>query len=125
LRVDELHQRQTPERVPSGGQGSGIGPGIVVKGYRLKAIVACPAVPEIRDAAWTVLYPLGGGDWLAALGAGILFGQIAEISSGHGASPFAFVVANWTGLLPDKSAPPAVYNSSPAICLLNGRTIIV
>src|SRR5713226_7070748 len=34
--------------------------------------------------------------------------------------PFAFLLlANWTGLLPDRSAP-CPYNSSTAICLLNG-----
>src|SRR5436190_6957752 len=86
---DEVDQRCISEGVPSGGQGFEIGLGIVVKGHRLEAVITCPAVPEIGYAARTVFNPLRGGDWLAALGAGILFGQIAEIYSGHGASPFA------------------------------------
>jgi hypothetical protein len=62
-------------------------------------------MPEIRDAARAVFNPFGGGDRLAALGAGISLRQRAEIESGHGAPPFAvFSLANGTGLLPDNSA---------------------
>src|SRR5712671_8157890 len=109
-RVDEGDQRYSPERVPSGGQdsggqGSGFRLGIVVKGDCLEAIVAHPAAPQVGDAAGTVLNPVRGGDGLAALGAGILLGQIAEIS-GHGASPFCLLLkANWTGWLPDRVPP--------------------
>jgi hypothetical protein len=107
--VDEADQRYGSERVPSGGQGFELGLGIVVKGHRLEAVMACLAVPEVGYAARAVFNPLGSGDRLAALGAGILFGQIAEIYSGHGASPFAsflFTVGtNWTGLLPDRVPP--------------------
>src|SRR4051812_8840544 len=57
-RVDEADQRYSPERVPSGGQGSGgqgsgFRLGIVVKGDCLEAIVARPAAPQIGDAAGT------------------------------------------------------------------------
>jgi hypothetical protein len=48
-------------------------------------------MPEIGDAARTVFNPVRRGDRLAALGARILVGQIAEISTGHGrVSPRGF-----------------------------------
>src|SRR5665213_4463090 len=44
-------------------------------------------MPEIGGAARIGFNPVRGGNRLAALGAGIALGQIAEIHSGHGASP--------------------------------------
>jgi hypothetical protein len=104
LAVDDVDQRCISEGVPSGRQCFELGLGIVVKRHRLEAVIACPAVPQIGYAARTVFNPLGGGDRRAALRAGILFGQTAEIQSRHGASPFAFFLSltNWTGLLADK-----------------------
>jgi hypothetical protein len=57
-------------------------------GDRLKAIVAGAAMPEIDRAPLFLLDPIGRGDRLAALGTGILLGQITETCSSHGAAPF-------------------------------------
>src|SRR5258705_8876471 len=108
-RVDEADQRYSPERVPSGGQGSGRGSGgqgsgrgsggqgsgfrlgIVVKGDCLEAIVAHPAAPQVGDAAGGDLNPVPGGDWVSAIGAGIFLWE-KDRSSCHGASRFCFLL---------------------------------
>src|ERR1700719_3195392 len=78
----------TRQGVPSGRERFGTGPRLIENGRRLEAVVARPAMPEEGDAARTFFFdPLRNGDRLATLGARILVGQIAEIESGHGASP--------------------------------------
>jgi hypothetical protein len=77
-------QRRSANK-PSGRERFGFR--IPEKRYRLELVVAGPAVPEIGRAMRAALNPLRGGDRLAALGAGISLGQIAEIYSGHGVSP--------------------------------------
>src|SRR5262249_33279654 len=50
-------------------------------------------MPEIGDAAWSLLDPLRQRDRLAALRAGIMLGQINNRCSGHGVLPYCFFVA--------------------------------
>jgi hypothetical protein len=96
LGLMKMYQRLVSKGVPSGRERFGIR--ISEKRHRLEPVAACPAMPEIRRAVRTVFNPLRSGDQLAALGtgifsglAGILSGQIAELCSGHGASPFSFL----------------------------------
>ena len=78
------NQRCGAAEVPSGRESFLLRMRCVVKGDGLEPVVAGPAMPEIGDAARTVFNPVRRGDRLAALGARILVGQIAEISTGHG-----------------------------------------
>ena len=89
MRGTNVHAR---EGVPSGRERFPIRLGIIEEGHRLEPVAACPAMPEIRRAARAGFNPVRGGDRLAALGAGIFVGQIAEVCSGHGATPFCFLL---------------------------------
>src|ERR1700730_3313886 len=101
----DLNQRGALQGVPSGRKRLGSRPGIVEERHRLEPVVAGRAAPEIGGAPRALRHPFGGGDRLAALGAGISLWQIAGIHSGHGQSPFLLLLpANWTGLLPDMDA---------------------
>jgi hypothetical protein len=77
---------------PPSGRESFIRLLVIEEGHRLEAIIACPALPEIGDAARAGFDPLRRGDRLAALGAGIFVRQIAGINSGHGASSLLFLM---------------------------------
>src|SRR6266853_7035185 len=117
MRGTNVHAR---EGVPSGRERFPIRLGIIEEGHRLEPVAACPALPEIRRAARAGFNPVRGADRLAALGAGIFVGQIAEVCSGHGATPFCFSwKTNWTGLLSDTRAP-AARDCWIALSLLNG-----
>src|ERR1700730_4670613 len=101
----DLNQRGALQGVPSGRKRLGSRPGIVEERHRLEPVVAGRTAPEIGGSPRAILNPFGGGDRLAALGAGISLWQIAGIHSGHGQSPFLLLLpANWTGLLPDMDA---------------------
>src|SRR6266851_9118906 len=82
------NQRRARAGVPSGRERFPVRLGIIEEGHRLEPVAACPAMPEIGRAARARFNPVRGGDRLAALGAGIFVGQIAEVYSGHGATPF-------------------------------------
>src|SRR5229473_173928 len=100
------NQRRAHKGVPSGRERFPVRLGIIEEGHRLEPVAACPTLPEIGYATRTGFDPVRRGDRLAALSAGIFVGQIAEVRTGHGASPFCFCWrANWTGLLSDTGAP--------------------
>jgi hypothetical protein len=113
------NQRDAREGVPSGREGLGIlFPEV---GHRLEAVVAGPAAPEIGRAARAVFNPFGGGDRLAALGAGIFVGQIAEIDSGHARLPYGlFLKCELDRFTVGSNARPATQDTRRAMSLLNG-----
>jgi hypothetical protein len=72
---------------------------IAKEGDRLEPVTTIGALPEIRDAAGTVLEPGRRGNRLATLRARISMrqismGQIVRYGSDHDASPICFIVAN-------------------------------
>lgn len=75
-------------RVPSCREASALGCRLPEKCDRLETVIAGAAGPEIGGAAVVLLDPVGNGDRLAALCAGILLGQRAKTETGHDASPF-------------------------------------
>jgi hypothetical protein len=77
---------------PSGRESFPIRLLVIEEGHCLEPVIARPAIPEIGHAARAGFDPLGGGDRLAALSAGIFLRQIAGVNSGHGASPFCFLM---------------------------------
>src|SRR5712671_1123746 len=86
------NQRNISAGVPSGRESFLLQMRRVEKCNRLEPVVAGLAVPEIGNPARPVLNPVRGRYRRAALGAGILVGQIAGIGSGHGASPLRFLI---------------------------------
>src|SRR5665213_2332983 len=96
------NQRYSRQGVPSGRNRLGSAFLFLEEGHRLKPVVAGKTVPEISGAVRGAFDPFRGGNRLAALGAGIAVGQIAEIQSGHDGLPsccllLALLLANWTG----------------------------
>src|ERR1700687_5002123 len=114
------NQRVGREGVPSGRESFGIL--LLKEGHRLEPVVAGPAVPEVCRATRAVFHPFRGGDRLAALGAGIFVGQIAEIDSGHAHLPYGlFFESELDRFAVGSNARPAAPHSWRAISLLNGE----